>query len=102
MEVVINKTSLTPQIVGMGEVVSEIYIILEFSGVTFLQDKFILEIRFTFKGEQYFYSKIYTTSQIDENGRLDVGEVVVLGEYKDRSELENFKVILTYLNTAPS
>lgn len=55
-----------------------------------------------FKGEPYFFSRIYTVSQIDDEGYLDIGEIVLLGTYKDESELKDFQVTLTYLSTEVS
>lgn len=102
MKVVVNEPTLNPQMVGIGKEVSELYLILDFAGSTFEKERFIIEIRFNFKGEPYFYSMIHTTSEIDDRGRLNIGVIDVLGDYKNESELEDFKVTLTYIDTAPS
>lgn len=98
MQLIGNNPKFLSQAPGLGKEVSDLYLILDFSGSTFQTNKFILQINFEFEGQSYKYARIYTTSDIDEKGLLEIGDIYTLGTYKQRSQLKNFKITLTYID----
>lgn len=98
MQLIGNNPKFMPQAPGLGKEVSDLYLILDFSGSTFKKDKFIIQIHFEFEGQNYKYARIFNTHQIDEKGLLDIGDVFVLGTYTQRSQLRDLKITLTYID----
>lgn len=93
-----NNINYNIQIDGMGDVTTTFSLAVNLSSIldTSITRQFILALTIVANGRIYYYTNIYSTSDIESNGNLIVGDMTVIGDV-DQSNI-NISANITYLN----
>ncbi len=77
----ITDTATEAQIKGMGNTAVKLNLLVNVSELKQMppEQRFMLSLTIVYKGYTYYYTNIYTSTDIQENGDLIIGEVTIIG-----------------------
>ncbi|MGL4346263.1 MAG: hypothetical protein ACRCTE_13775 [Cellulosilyticaceae bacterium] len=97
MDIIIDNITVREQIKGFGQKTSNLDLVVNIKGLIGEQETraFILSLQMTANGYTYQYSNLYTTTDIDNEGNIIIGQVTLIGEV-DESTLQT-KAQITFV-----
>lgn len=85
MDIILDKNiNNYPQIKGIGESITTFVMEIDVGTMINLNDtrKIIISMRLEVNGFIYYYNNIHSISEINNDGKILIGEVTVLGKVK--------------------